>query len=676
MKILNPIEVFLIRATEKRKVSKKQLFNSYVSLFLAFSILVVATFSWFTAQDKANLGTSAITVTNSSGLRVNHGDDISSNIILSKEVKLAEASSVDGRNIFFPTTGTFPDAGGAIQTAAAVFREGNVGDKNIKYYYNNFTLDVDSDNTEVYVKAYSVKVTDEEGKTQIFDGSVRLNENEDKRQPKECPIRIAFIRDSREKPVVIDPTALIGNYAKTYQAVSSINSNGEATTATSGAHAFSEYYFSTHNPLFRLNADEILDGTMVVWLEGTGGNCDMYAGGTVEINIQLESNWDYMDEIKFVDRTKGDGGDSYNKEINWIADSDCVVIMTYDDTRTNKTKAIIMSKSSNYSSDHTWSAALPEYIVKNIRFMRYDPAAEEIWNVWYTEDGINDKVTSESKNTPEYEAQILQESRLITEDDITYRCIVYEAIRGNGKGITDNQEDREAPCIGYWRTTGGIIVDEEIEETTTPTTPAVTYDWYLSLQNDNWSTNNNNYHFSKTSANKYKLVVDSFTAGAENNFRLYDKDSGKYYYYTADITDQCTNKVLTEDAGTSYTKLHTTGGKYTFIIDTSDSANIKLSITREIVSNEETVTIILQDNVNNAEKTYYIVDSDGNQTTATHQTTNGGAHRYQAVVELKNGAKITSILNATDNKSYVTTQITFEDGKTYTINVNDNGINW
>ena len=672
MKSINSVERLLIKVTDGRKVSRKQLMTSYISLFLAVSILSVATFSWFTAVDKTTIDTSAVTVTNSSGLRVNNGEDISSNIILSKEVKLAEASSVDGRNMYFPTTGTFSDT-----TSEMIFREGNVGDKNTKYYYNNFTLDVDSDNTEVYVKSYSVKVTRTDGTFELFDGSVKLNDDEGSKKHEECPVRIAFIQDSSETPVVIDPTALISNYAKTYNAVSSTDANGVPVTGSSESHSFSDYYFATDNPLFTLNADDVLDTTMVIWLEGTGGNCNDYAGGTIEVNIQLESNWDYMDQIKFIDKTKGDSGDAYNTEIHWIASDDCVVIMSYYDTKTKKNKAVVMSKSDNYSNDYTWTAALPEYIVTDIKFMRYNPAAEEIWNIWYTEEDINDRVSDATKQTPEYQTKILEESRIITENDVKYRCLTYEAIRGNGNGDTDDQYQREQPGLGYW--TDGVKLEGDEEE---PTTPQVTQpddttapDWYLRGDMNSWATDDSNYHFSKTTTNKYKLTTQ-LSAGTYE-IKLYDKNSEKWYRTSeSSITDTVSSSTISvADGNMNFTA---TGGTYTFVIDTSDASNYKLTISKETVSTgDKTVTIILQDNKNSSTQNYYLVLSDGNEikmNLLSNETT-----RYQNSVTLSEGVSTSSFViksGDTVTASYDATHLGMNDGWNYTYTITSSGGSW
>ena len=663
MNSLNVIERLLVKATEKRKISGLALMKSYISLFLAFSILAVATFSWFTVNDTAKVTSSAVEVSASSGLRVNHGEDLSSNIVLSADVKLAEASSVDGRNMFFPTTGAFPDENSNMNTSEMIFREGNVGDKNTKYYYNNFSMQVEADNTEVYVKEYSVKVTTANNEEENFDGSEGNHQ--------ECPIRIAFIQDSSQKPVVIDPTALVANYTNDYDAVEMTNLNGQPYLKKTDTHAFSEYYYSTDNPLFKIeNAGDTLDATMVIWLEGTGGNCDRYVGGTVEINIQLESNWDYMDKIKFIDDTVGDDDTSVK---HWIDNSDntstdCIVLMSYVDVRTNTQKSVVMSKSPYYDKDHTWMAALPEDVIEDITFARYNPEKQEVWNIWYTEDGVNDRLSDKAENT--WGIQNLQEERIILKDGQSYRSSTYRATRGNGYGITDKDSERRAPCIGYW----------EIDENDTPIEQ--TSDWYLTGSFNNWAEKDGGYRFN-AGTNKYSLTKE-LSAGAYY-FKLYDDKSTGVKYYSkegASFNDTASNLELVQSDGTNsgYMTLDAKGGRYTFEIDTSDPDNYKLTVKHQsITPATKSVTIIVRDNMYNKgnEQEYVVVFSNGQSSDKLPKTdgSNGQTYTYQGKITIPEGATVSRIKNNTQNVSFNAEPTEFEikDGDIRTFEIDSQG---
>lgn len=101
-------------------------------------------------------------------MRVNKGEEIR-NTITVKQAKLKEASSVDGRNMFFPVDRGYGDKGQSVDTSEMKFREGTVGDKNDGYIYSDFTLTGQTGGqVEVYVKSYKVEVTNKYTKRQKF----------------------------------------------------------------------------------------------------------------------------------------------------------------------------------------------------------------------------------------------------------------------------------------------------------------------------------------------------------------------------------------------------------------------------------------------------------------------------------------------------------------------------
>lgn len=468
MHIKDTVKKMLASVSGKRVAGKRRLTTSYVSLFLILCLLVTATFSWFTNKNTASIDTSLVTLSASSGLRVNNGEDFTGVVQLAKNVKLAEASSVDGRNMYFPTTGTFDD-----ETENMVFREGNVGDKNVHYYYNDFSLNSDSGDTDVYVKSYEVKVTTTDKKQYVYNGS-------EKQTTEKCPLRIAFIQDSSDTPKVIDPTALLSEYAITYKSVSSTDSTGSPVISDSDSHSFMEYYFG-HDPLFTLKDDTSLNLTMVIWLEGGDtasgkNNCDKFAGATVEMNIQLESNWDYMETVKFIDNTVGDTDTSVK---HWINTDGCLVTMSYVDTD-GQSKYVEMRKSKNYDTDYTWTAAIPQGVITNITFNRYNPAKQEVWNAWYTQENVNNMYPGQIRTG-------LQTTRIVQNAGKSYRSLVYEAKRGNGKGT--DEATRMHPCEGYWLYTSESVPVDDTQVTVPSTAPTSATEGTTSEQSVNVTCN-------------------------------------------------------------------------------------------------------------------------------------------------------------------------------------------
>lgn len=425
--------------------SFKDISYSYISLFLVVMVLVGTTVSWFTIKDNANINSNIMNFNSGTGLRVNDGEDITNHIKVD-DFKIDEASSVDGRNLFFPNNNV---DGNNNLTYSLQYRDATVGDKNKRFLYKDFTVSADSKETNVYVKSYTIKVGDE-----TFNGSTQIL-FEDKDKPLKptgivthdtCPIRIAFITDSQDKPTVFDPTALVDRYAKTYPAISStaLDTGSVINTENSTSISFSDYYYAVGKPIFTLEGTTPKKVTMVAWLEGTGDNCDKYAGKDLSIDIELESNFKDMEWITFVDDTVGDDDASVKHWIN--KDNDCIVTMTYKDITTTDSpyRTVIMKDNGNDDKGNpTWVAPIPEKVVTDITFNRYSLNDEMIYNAWYTRKDVE---TMWAHKLDGRKPAALQESREINGT----RKTVYTAIGGNGYSKTEDISERLSPCLGYW----------------------------------------------------------------------------------------------------------------------------------------------------------------------------------------------------------------------------------
>lgn len=432
--------------------SFKDISYSYISLFLVVMVLVGTTVSWFTIKDNANINSNIMNFNSGTGLRVNDGEDITNHIKVDN-FKIDEASSVDGRNLFFPNKNVDSDNN---LTYSLQYRDATVGDKNQRFLYKDFTVSADSKETNVYVKSYKITVGDE-----VFNGSTQiLFDNSKPPKPTDivthdiCPIRIAFITDSQDKPTVFDPTALVDRYAKTYPAISStsLDTGSVINTENSTSISFSDYYYAVGKPIFTLEGTKPQKVTMVAWLEGTGDNCDKYADKDLSIDIELESNFKDMELITFVDDTVGDKDASVKHWIN--QNNDCIVTMTYKDITTTGSpyRTVIMQENGNDDKGNpTWVAPIPEEVVTDITFNRYSLNDEMIYNAWYTRDQVDDMWKNTNQLDPNSESgkrkiAKLQESREINGT----RKTVYTALGGNGYGKTEDISQRLSPCLGYW----------------------------------------------------------------------------------------------------------------------------------------------------------------------------------------------------------------------------------
>lgn len=486
MKLKDKFCNFLNGLVDPRLNNTKKVTTSYVALFLVLSIFAVSTFSWFTIRDTATIDSETFSLESAAGMRVNKGEEIR-NTITVKEAKLKEASSVDGRNIFFPVDRGYGVEGQSVDTSEMKFREGTVGDKNNGYIYSDFTLTGQTGGqVEVYVKSYKVEVKNKNtGNTEVYDGATHITVDGNSKPStylayqNPCPIRIAFIRNSAEASTVIDPTAIIDSYADECQAVSSVNSLGSATTTKAKGRSFSDYYFGTGAPLFTLDGLKSQNITMVAWLEATGENCDAYEGQDVSITVELESNWKDMEYVTFVDKTKGDSDDDQNKELGWVGDAGCFLVMTYYDENFENPKSVVMSASKTQvrngkTQPIEWIAYLPKDKITNISFMRYSKVKEKIkldgtndvevgriYNVWHTTAEVNTwidarKDDGKGANANKWSHEINKNGlQIYRTDDGTAtgnKENTYYAVHGNGYGDTPTVAENVAPCIGYWGT--------------------------------------------------------------------------------------------------------------------------------------------------------------------------------------------------------------------------------
>ena len=468
MKLKERMQNSFFALSDNRLLGRKKLAISYVSLFLVFTLVLVTTVAWFTVKDTASINSQAFSLESSAALRVNDGQEDLSNHLVVKGFKLEEASSVDGRNMFFPSEGNFKDS-----TSAMKFREGTAGDRNKTYVYKDFKLNADSDMTNVYIKGYNITIVSADGKTVLgkFDGSTEIIRNDkgvpvDQKVYDPCPLRLAFITDSSKTPTVIDPSALIDEHAKNYNAVSSTNMVGSPATKLSSCKTFSDFYFYSGESLFTLLGQKPLDVTLVAWFEGAYEDqsvYDKYAGASVTIDVELESNYNDMEAITFIDKTRGDKGEN----TPWIKTDDCIVTMQYKDTDTTQ-KTVVMKYLGSVDGYNTWTAALPKDVTTDISFFRFSTTNNIIYNSWHTKDNVNNELspTAQGWIVNNEDLYPLQESRIVNGN----RSIVYTAKRGNGFGKTDNTAQRLSPCIGYWDySPSGSTVETTTPSPTTPT---------------------------------------------------------------------------------------------------------------------------------------------------------------------------------------------------------------
>ena len=459
-----------IKARQCHAMSKV-LAKSYVSLFLVLVLGVTAATAWFTEHESATIKSSDLQFQSASSLRIND-DDVGKNTFHIPEFTLDEASSLDGRNIFFPVGENFLSNDSNFNTANMHFREANVGDRITDnndtgwYVYKDVNLGGSSQKpTDVYIKGYKVTVQDAEGDTDNTNDSVngvyqdqliaKDTDNDgklDKQElpPDNCAIRIAFIDDSGHEPKVIDPSAQVIDYVDNSKVVNMIDKNGTPQLKTSygTTTSFASYYFGTNNPLFTIPQNHNLGVTLVVWLEGTLPNCDKYIGKRISVDIDIESNFSAMEEIKFIDKTAE----------KWVDDDETILVCSYENPYSKddpkEWKTVVMTKASDFSTSYTWTARIPRKVVTNIAFYRLCPwysgePQGTIWNAWHTCTDVN-----KWKNSSEI-TETLDITREQTDGDGNkYNALEYTALDDNGYGKTTDTWKRLSPGLGFWDYTG------------------------------------------------------------------------------------------------------------------------------------------------------------------------------------------------------------------------------
>lgn len=480
---------------KKRIKITKNLTSSYVSLFLVAVLLVGATTAWYTASSSVTINTGDLSMTGSTGMRNDRNQRIVNEIKI-PAFTLEEASSVDGRTIYFPSsspTNVSDNSSSAIDTVTdeLCYREANVGDQNVRYAYAEAALTGSSDQTNVWIRSYKVEVGNE-----VYQDDLKVNSSYNAQEAvNDCPVRIAIISDSADDPKVFDPSALVKDYAIDSKSVYYINQEGSPRTKITDLDAFSSYYYGTGDPLFVLNADETKSISILAWLEGTHPRAKDFEGQQLSVEIQIETNVSDMEYVFFHDWTVGDehtgvntsnyktasntwtsGQDHTTLTGHWLSNDDVKIAMSYYDTTANTYKSADMTRmvqGRSYESygttyvandPYTYMAAIPKAITTDISFYRLakmrdhedDPTyikKGQIYNAWHTKVGINSRRNSTSTTWCNELYGNLKESRVINGT----QYIHYHAIRGNGNGVVSHTAtNREKlwldPCVGYWGT--------------------------------------------------------------------------------------------------------------------------------------------------------------------------------------------------------------------------------
>ncbi len=388
---------------EKRKSKKLKFALSVLALVEVVALAVGITFSWMEGGKRGKIEEEGITISSSSNLTMFYKDEITNDITLDP-CKLEEVSSKDGRNFFFPMLDTESN-----QTANMTFREGTAADRNKRYISVDFDLKAGDTTAKVFLGS---------GTLLSSNNSKVLN-----------ALRMSFSLNDGSEPIVFKPNQMPGISGVTFKPVISVSDGGKAVQGTQTTKGYGDYYYkgASSTPIFTVDAKQTKHITLNIWLEGTEIDSDVVAEQDLKIYIDFTTSVDDLKKYNFVDNTHGvdDPIPEYwitNKD-NYQGQSYPTMMYVYDKT---SDRYYAMNKSANYSTDHTWTAYVPDTIT-DFTFRRYCVDIDNWWNEWVPSMTI----PADSNGNHTYVA-------------ICGKSGVY-----SGSGLT--------PCGGYWKDSKGTF---------------------------------------------------------------------------------------------------------------------------------------------------------------------------------------------------------------------------
>ena len=165
------------KSTVKHKKADTSKMIPIIAIIEVIVLIVASSYAWYYLNLNKTLSSGIITVNADSGLEIDFKDATDKTTYIdifdyvNKDTFSFEpASSVDGRNIYFPTTGTFDNT----DTSKMVFREGTVNDINSKYLNIDFELtNTTSKRMDVYLSSRS-SFTIRDGDNKVNGKALRL----------------------------------------------------------------------------------------------------------------------------------------------------------------------------------------------------------------------------------------------------------------------------------------------------------------------------------------------------------------------------------------------------------------------------------------------------------------------------------------------------------------------
>ena len=343
------------RMTAGSVVSKKRFLLSIVSLILATMVLATSTYCWL-AMNTSSGHIDEMGLVTDVGLRSNDVGESFKN--LTDNACLLPASSVDGRNLYFPSDGTDFSS----DTGSITYRTANTGDKNYGYLQYDFELMAEANYTSIYIDG-------DPAKTNI---GIRVNTGDSdaevlRKQNLSKAIRVAFYYDGmpNNKPILFNTQ----NKTTENMAVDQVDRTDGSlmSTAKQKASPFRDYTYGK-TPLAMLDQGEKRRFSLLVWLEGTDENCtDDLAGEKIDFKLAFTTSWDNKARITFEDNAAG--------QVNTLLNSNnsYALVLNYNDEEhhINNSKFTMYkdAEATTQSGRNCWYCYIPDNASHDISFM-------------------------------------------------------------------------------------------------------------------------------------------------------------------------------------------------------------------------------------------------------------------------------------------------------------------
>ncbi len=281
-----------MNSTSKRN----KLIRSTISLVLIMTLLITASYAWLSNRVNSKIESQFITITADAGLNMEYGEGFNNSGIMQidENVVLAECSSIDGKNFFFPLS-AYSDNPNADKDFTNennnfdfLYRQASALDKNRKYISLEVEFSADK-YTEVWLTS---------------DSKIRNTNSND---TSANAVRVAFVENKPEGNSIVfcnsideDASRDKFGYPKdesaknnAYKPIKIINEDGSLISTeadeTLRPHAFSEYYHGNEagNVLFKLQPGQPLSITVNIWLEGADAECVDSVLGIKDLEIKI-----------------------------------------------------------------------------------------------------------------------------------------------------------------------------------------------------------------------------------------------------------------------------------------------------------------------------------------------------------------------------------------------------